>query len=214
MSTIIDPGSAPGARHVAASAPPPRATMPPQRRPPVHRVVGRTGAGVAGEIPGHERRSGGAARRLSLHPGGAGFFAIVAVSLSVLGLFYLVQISRVARAGYTLSNLQEQQAKVERDNDLLQYRINGERTLARAAELAAGEYKMQALNPPIGGVAGGTATAKKATTQTNAPHIRFISLPRPSVVAAPPRQATPSASVFARVRDRLVGVGTARAAGR
>ena len=157
------------------------------------------------------------ARLLALHPGGAGFFALVALGLSVLGLLYLSQISHVARAGYTLSDLQGQQAKVARENDILQYRIDGQRTLARAAAIAAGEYTMQEVNPHIVGTATTSSPTKPGVAKVGAtpgPQIRFITMPRPPAPAATPETPAPPPSLFARVRDRLVGIGTARADGR
>jgi hypothetical protein len=215
MSLTLDPRPSAGTRRDAAPgtggrerpvAAPRRATG----------AVGAVGAGARRSTARRARPSGRAARLLALHPGGAGFFAVVALGLSVLGLLYLSQISHVARAGYALSALQEQQAKVERENDVLQYRIDGQRTLARAAELAAGEYKMRELNPHIVGTA--TAASPKPVAAkagaTPAPQVRFIPVPRPPTTVAVPEERPPTVGVFARVRDRLAGIGAARAAGR
>lgn len=205
MSLTIDSRPTAGARRAAAPE-----TIERERpvAAPRHAGVARR----ATALPA--RRLGRVARLLALHPGGAGFFALVALGLSVLGMLYLSQISHVARAGYTLSALQEQQAKVERENDVLQYRIDGQRTLARAAELSAGEYKMQEVNPHIVGTATSYTPSKPVTAKTNgtpAPQVRFITVPRPAPTAATPEVAPPPPSLFTRVRDRLLGIGTAQA---
>ncbi len=181
----------------------------------------RTGSGAGAGVPRrsttqHARPLRRMAQLLALHPGGAGFFALVALGLSVLGMLYISQISHVARAGYTLSSLQDRQAKVERENDVLQYRIDGERTLARAAALSAGEYRMQVVNPHIVGTA--TIPSPKPVTAkagaTPAPQVRFITVPRPATTAVAPGTIPAAPSLFSRVRDRLIGIGVARADGR
>lgn len=212
MSLTVDSRPTAGTRRAATPETIERARPATAPRRAVERdgtVVRRTSARPA-------RPLGRTARLLALHPGGAGFFALVAVGLSVLGLLYISQISYVALAGYTLSNLQAQQAKVERENDVLQYRIDGQRTLTRAAELAAGEYKMQVVNPHIVGTATTSSpppvVAKAGATP--APQIRFITVPRPTMTVAAPEPTPPPPSRFARVRDRLIGIGVARGTGR
>jgi len=212
MSLTIDSRPTVGARR--ATTPEMIARARPAAAP--RRTVGRDGAVPRRSTPPPVRASGRTARLLALHPGSAGFFALVALGLSVLGLLYLSQISHVARAGYTLASLQDQQAKVERENDVLQYRIDGQRTLVSAAELSAGEYKMQEVNPHIVGTAT-TSSPKPVVAKagaTPAPQIRFISVPRPAMTAATPMVSPSPPSLFARVRDRLIGIGVARADGR
>ncbi len=210
MSLTVDSRPTAGARRAATPETIARA------RPAVapRRAAGDTSTRRATTRPA--RPLGRVTRLLALHPGGAGFFALVAVGLSVLGLLYISQISHVALAGYTLSNLQDQQAKVERENDVLQYRIDGQRTLTRAAEISAGEYKMQEVNPHIVGTST-TSSLKPGVAKvgaTPAPQIRFVTVPRPATSAAVPETIPPTPSLFARVRDRLIGIGVARADGR
>ncbi len=212
MSLTVDSRPTAGARRAAT----PETITPARPATAPRRAVGRDGAAARRSSARRARPLGRVARLLALHPGGAGFFALVAVGLSVLGLLYISQISHVALAGYTLSNLQDQQAKVERENDVLQYRIDGQRTLTRAAELSAGEYKMQAVNPHIVGTATTSSpppvVAKAGATP--APQVRFITVPRPATTAVAPETTPPSPSLFARVRDRLIGIGVARVGGR
>jgi len=210
MSLTVDSRPTAGARRAATSETIERAR--PAAAP--RRAAGDTIARRATTRPA--RPLGRVARLLALHPGGAGFFALVAFGLSVLGMLYISQISHVARAGYTLSNLQDQQAKVERENDVLQYRIDGQRTLTRAAEISAGEYKMQQVNPHIIGTST-TSSPKPVVAKagaTPAPQIRFVTVLRPATSVAAPETLPPTPSLFVRVRDRLVGIGVARADGR
>jgi hypothetical protein len=211
MSLTIDNRPTAGARRAAT----PETIERERPATPPRRAAGRGRAALGPAAARPTRPLGRMARLLALHPGGAGFFALVAVGLSVLGLLYISQISHVALAGYTLSSLQDQQAKVERDNDVLQYRIDGQRTLARAAELSAGEYKMQEVNPHIVGTATSYMPSKPVVATTGAtppPQIRFITVPRPPSTAVAPETTSPPPSLYARVRDRLIGIGEARVA--
>lgn len=159
-----------------------------------------------------------AAQRLALRSGRAGFVAAVTLALSILGLIYITQISHVAQYGYRLSALQQQQAKLDRENQLLQYKIDAERTLKRANEIAATDYKMQ----PVTGVAKplGTVTAvPQASTTTTAqgtklaaPQIRFVTAQRPRVTTAVAVTASTPLTLLDRLWNRVVGVGVARAA--
>src|SRR5690242_4387653 len=54
-------------------------------------------------------------------PRGAVLFGVATLVLSALGLLYLLQISRVASYGYQLTKLQEEQAKLDGDYQLLVY---------------------------------------------------------------------------------------------
>lgn len=190
----------------------------PTRRPVAGQAEGRTRRVATVNPVGAVRTGITAARRLALRSGRAGFFAVVILALSTLGLIYITQISHVARYGYRLSALQQQQAKLDRENQLLQYKIDAERTLNRANDIAATEYKMQ----PVAGAAKplGTVTAapQVSTTATAngaklaAPQIRFVTAQRPRVnpvaAAAPPTPLT----LLDRLWNSIIGVGVARAA--
>jgi hypothetical protein len=185
---------------------------------------------VAGQAAGNTRRAATinpliavrtgivAARHLALRSGRAGFFAVVILALSILGLIYITQISHVASYGYRLSALQQQQAKLDRENQLLQYKIDAERTLKRANDIAVVDYKMQ----PVAGVAKplGTVTAvPQASTAVTAsgaklaaPQIRFVTAQRPRVTSPTAATAATPLTLLDRLWNRIVGVGVAHAA--
>lgn len=222
MSTTFDlrgataPQRAAEAPVIARPAPttPQRSTS---RRPIAGQAAGHTRPTATGNPFGAVHTGIAATRRLALRSGRAGFSAVVILALSILGMIYITQISHVARYGYRLSALQQQQAKLDRENQLLQYRLDGERTLNRANDIAMTEYKMQ----PVAGAAKplGTVTAapQASTTATAggaklaAPQIRFVTAQRPRATpAADPTAATPL-TLLDRLWNRIVGVGVARA---
>ena len=104
MSTTFDLRGATAPQR-AAEAPVIARPVPaaPQRSAPRHPV--------AGQAAGHTRRAAtvnplgavrtgvAAARRLALRSGRAGFFAVVILALSILGMIYITQISHVALYG-------------------------------------------------------------------------------------------------------------------
>lgn len=223
MSTTFDLRGATAPQR-AAEAPVIARPVPaaPQRSAPRHPV--------AGQAAGHTRRAAtvnplgavrtgvAAARRLALRSGRAGFFAVVILALSILGMIYITQISHVALYGYRLSALQQQQAKLDRENQLLQYKLDAQRTLKRANDVAATDYKMQ----PVAGAAKplGTVTAVPQASTSGiangaklaAPQIRFVTANRPRTNPAPVAASTTSLSLLDRLWNSIIGVGVARAA--
>lgn len=145
-------------------------------------------------------------------PRGAGLVALVIAALSLLGLIYLLQISRVARYGYTLSRLEQQQAKLDRENELLVYQVSQERGLARVDDLARREYGMQPFEP------GKTPEAAPVRSQPTAAakarptmRYRFLSVPRPpGPEPAPAHDRAPRTLLIDRLWQRIVGIGVAK----
>lgn len=188
-----------------------------RRMVPADTVADRRAAGTA-KIAGLTRPLFVPLRYGAFKPGRAGFFACAILALSVLGLVYITQISHVARYGYRLSSLQQQQAKLDRENALLQNQVATERTLAQASKLAGSEYKMQPILD--GAKSGVTASAAPGTTATkvassasrNAPQIRFITAQRPRTTPVESVAPSKPLSLLDRLWNRLVGVGAARAA--
>lgn len=222
MSTTFDLRGATAPQR-AAEAPviarPASAT--PQRPAPRRPLVGQAGARARRSASANSdsavRIGIAAARRLALRSGRAGFFAVVILALSTLGLIYITQISHVARYGYRLSALQQQQAKLDRENQLLQYQIDAERTLNRANDIAATQYKMQpvaAAAKPLGPATASQASTTATASGTNrvAPQIRFVIAQRPLVNPAAAAVAPTPLSLIDRLWNRIVGVGVARAA--
>lgn len=166
------------------------------------------------KIAGRARQATIARQRLAFQPGRAGFVALVTVFLSLLGMIYLTQISHVARYGYLLSALQDQQAKLDRENELLEYRINGERTLAHASDIASHDYRMQSFtNAPKVNTQTGVAIAPSAgelAAARSAPQIRFVTVQRPAARPPAPVAKLPLPTLVDRLWNRIVGIGAAR----
>ena len=180
-------------------------------------VAGVVGEAARTKIGGRPRLSLAALWQGVFRSGRAGLCACAILILSALGLIYITQISHVARYGYRLSALQQQQAKLDRENELLQNRIDTERTLAQASRLADADYKMQPLLDGARTTVSASAAPRAGATVTtsvsgNAPQIRFITAQRPRVAVS--RSAAPVAplTIIDRLWNRLVGVGVARAA--
>lgn len=212
MSTALDlrqpsdPASIGRAAPVAPSRPP--TSQPPGRArardpQPTRRAMG-----------GRARVVAGGRGRPFARPGNAGLAALIILILSVLGMVYLTQISHVARYGYLLSDLQSRQARLDRENQLLQNTIASERTLARAGEVAA-SYNMRSFSdvPKLG--AQNAAARSVATPVARAvPQTRFITVPRPATRAPALVAPVPPMTPLDRLWNRLVGIGSARATGR
>ena len=152
--------------------------------------------------------------RRGARPRGPRLLVLAALALSLLGVLYLLQISRVASYGYELARIQQRQAELDRENELLLYRLSEERRLERVDDLARRDYGMQPLDP--GRLATATATAAAATTAANGAQPRqtqryqFIGVQRPP--AAPPTP-TPTqrgpTGILDRLWQRVVGIGVA-----
>ena len=146
--------------------------------------------------------------RLRLQLNRARVVAAIIVALSILGLVYLTQISHVARYGYLLSDLQRQQVRVERENQLLEYQITTAHSLGQLEALAERTYGMEPLVKyrPIVGKSGTTVNGDK-----NAPQARYVTVQRP--VVATPALAPPPAPLgpLDRLANRLIGIGVASA---
>jgi len=158
-------------------------------------------------------------RRLRrLRPRGAGAVALAVLALSALGLLYLLQISRVASYGYTLSTIQARQAQLDREYELLLYQVSQERTPARVDDLARREYGMQPLDPAAdaagqppaaAGTGAATTPAKPKGTATTARY-RFLTAQRPA--SGPPAtggDAPRAAGLIDRLWQRMAGTGAA-----
>ncbi|HET8629241.1 MAG TPA: hypothetical protein VFL91_17610 [Thermomicrobiales bacterium] len=141
-------------------------------------------------------------------PRGAVLFGVATLALSALGLLYLVQISRVASYGYQLTKIQDEQAKLDGDYQLLVYTVSGERTLARVDDTARREYGMRPL-------AGSEYVDPQdpASRPPEAP-VRFITVDRPAAAPSAPPPAPPrQPSLAERLWLRLAGIGVAVGSG-
>jgi hypothetical protein len=134
--------------------------------------------------------------------------ALAIVGLSVLGLIYLTQISHVARHGYRLSDIQRQQDRVARENQLLEYQITAAHNLTRAEELAEKSYGMEPL-VELAPVRSGGATLRAGAAGT--PQARYITVQRPAASAPTPQPTPVRVGVLDRLLNRLIGIGEASA---
>lgn len=173
-------------------------------------------AGVSGRRAGVLRASWPAAagvRRVAVPKTGSAFFlTIVILALSLLGFVYLIEISRVASLGYTLSTLRERQDQLEHEQSLLIYQLSAERTLAQVNHIARDQYGMrpfEIVRPE---------TAPKATTRgtvpsggaTASPGRQFLTVRRPDPTPAPRATPAPAApNLGDRLWRNLAGIGVA-----
>ena len=150
---------------------------------------------------------------------GARLFGAATLALSLLGLVYLVQISHVASYGYLLSDIEERQAQLDREYELLLYQLSGERTLARVGDIAQREYGMQPLDRTVGRGGAVAANGLPATPtppgggmKALAPRHRFLSVQRPPATVPPARPTrTSRLGPVDRLWNRVVGIGVASA---
>jgi hypothetical protein len=111
-------------------------------------------------------------------------FLIVAATIAVVGLLYLIQTSQVAGLGYEVSNLEVERVQTSLENQQLTYEVACYEALPKIELAARGQLGMLPLDAHI-----------------------FLSVPRPAsdelVVPAPetPKQR----SLGERIWDRLTG---------
>jgi hypothetical protein len=162
--------------------------------------------------PAGERRGGAASRavavRLRQRLDRARLVAAAIIGLSVLGLIYVTQISHVARYGYLLSDLQRQQDRVGRENQLLEYEIAGKRSLTEAEDLAVSSYGMKPIVQLTPSASGGMAMRGGAQ---GTPGARYITVQRPPATAPAPQPTPAHVGMIDRLLNQLVGIGEASA---
>ena len=157
------------------------------------------------------------AARLRQRLNRARFAGLTIVALSILGLLYLTQISHVARYGYLLSDLQRQQVRTERENQLLEYQLTAAHNLNEINDLAGRTYGMQPLLrlTPVGAngvpstAAGGGTTARSGAQGT--PQARYITVQRPAATTPTPLPAVEPPSLIDLLGRHLIGIGVASA---
>ena len=116
--------------------------------------------------------------------GNPAVFLIVATTIAIIGLLYLIQTSQVAGLGYTVSQLENERMEQSLENQQLTYQVAAYEALPKIELAARGQLGMLPIDSHI-----------------------FISVPRPAsddlIVPAPeqPRRR----SVAERIWDRLTG---------
>ena len=185
-------------------------------RPRTRERAGAPGEPIALQRPAVERRSGqpvsrAVAVRLRQRLNRARFVGATIVALSILGLLYLTQISHVARYGYHLSDIQRQQVRTERENQLLEHEISGAHNLNQVNDLAAKTYGMQPLVRLTPGTTGAGLSGAPSAGAKGTPQARYITVQRPAASAPTPPPAPARSSLADRLGRHLIGIGVARA---
>ena len=160
--------------------------------------------------PARERRGGQSASRavalrLRQRLDRARLVAAAIIGLSILGLVYLTQISHVARYGYLLSDLQRDQDRLARENQLLEYELTAAHNLTQVDDLAENSYGML----PIVQLPSGSVTSRANVQGT--PQARYITVQRPAVAAPAPPSPPTQVGLIDRLLNQLVGIGVAGA---
>ena len=111
-------------------------------------------------------------------------FLIVATTIAVVGLLYVIQTSQVAGLGYTVSNLEAERLEKSLENQQLTYEVAGFEALPKIELAARGQLGMLPLDAHI-----------------------YLSVPRPaSDELDVPAPETPKRRSFGeRIWDRLTG---------
>lgn len=149
------------------------------------------------------------AARLRQRLNRARFVAATIIALSILGLAYLTQISHVARYGYFLSDLQRQQARVERENQLLEYQLTRVQNLGQAGDLAGRTYGMVPLVKYAPTATAGPTTGQASAGAKGTPQARYITVERPATAPPAPAPQPARIGLIDRVGRHLIGVGVA-----
>ncbi|MDQ3547639.1 MAG: hypothetical protein M3439_02370 [Chloroflexota bacterium] len=111
-------------------------------------------------------------------------FLIVATTIAVVGLLYLIQTSQVAGLGYTVSSLEAERLEKSLENQQLTYQVAGYEALPKIELAARGQLGMLPLDSHI-----------------------FLSIPRPASdeLVVPEPETPPQRSLGERIWNRLSG---------
>ena len=115
-------------------------------------------------------------------------FAVVALSITVIGLLYLVQTAQVASLGYELTRLERERAAAAIENQKLTYAVANYESLPRVEQIATGQLDMQPIDD-----------------------YRFLVVPLPAhdELSLPDPLARTEQSLSHRIWERLTGQSTA-----
>jgi hypothetical protein len=111
-------------------------------------------------------------------------FLIVAATIAVVGLLYLIQTSQVAGLGYEVSNLEAERMAKSLENQQLTYEVAGYEALPKIELAARGQLGMLPIDAHI-----------------------FLSVPRPASdeLIVPEAEIPKRRSLGERIWDRLTG---------
>jgi hypothetical protein len=109
-------------------------------------------------------------------------FLIVAATIAVVGLLYLIQTSHVAGLGYEVSNLESQRMAKSLENQQLTYQVAGYEALPKIELAARGQLGMQPVDSHV-----------------------FLTVPRPASdeLSLPEPETPKRRSLGERIWDRL-----------
>lgn len=115
-------------------------------------------------------------------------FAVVALSITIVGLLYLVQTAQVASLGYELTRLERERAAAALENQQLTFTVANFESLPRVEQLAFGPLAMQPVED-----------------------YRFLIVPLPAhdELPAPEPLDRSERSLGQRIWERLTGQSTA-----
>lgn len=111
-------------------------------------------------------------------------FLIVAATIAVVGLLYLIQTSQVAGLGYEVGRLETERLEKSRENQQLTYKVAGYEALPKIELAARGQLGMKPIDSHI-----------------------FLSVPRPASdeLSVPAPESPKQRSLGERIWDRLTG---------
>jgi hypothetical protein len=116
--------------------------------------------------------------------GNPAVFLIVATTIAIIGLLYLIQTSQVAGLGYTVSQLENDRMAASLENQQLTYQVAAYEALPKIELAARGQLGMLPIDARI-----------------------YLSVPRPASdeLNVPPAETPKGRSVAERIWDRLTG---------
>ena len=119
---------------------------------------------------------------------GVALVIIVAVTLTVICILYLIQTARVASLGYKFSALQDDYYALSLENSKLGYDVAREQSLDTINQIATGQLGMKPMND-----------------------FKFVQVQRPAQADLPPLPAEtlPHASTWERIKAAITGEASA-----
>lgn len=119
-------------------------------------------------------------------------FTVVALTITVVGLLYLIQTARVASLGYELTRLERERAAVALENQRLTHTVANYESLPAIERIAVDTLDMQPVSDYT---------------------FIIVPLPQQHELAVPGVEAPPEPSLAQRVWERLAGKSTVVNAG-
>lgn len=111
-------------------------------------------------------------------------FVLIVLTVSVVGLLYLIQTSHVARLGYDVSRLERERMEVALENQRLTYELARLQSLPAVEQMARDQLEMQPVDEHV-----------------------YLTVPAPATeqLALPSPEEGRTRSLGERIWDRLTG---------